>query len=250
MKQSPYRLRLERGEGAAYDVRMAIVGVVPAAGYAERLQPLECSKEVLPVAGRPVVDYVVERMRVGGCGEVRVVTRPEKRDVVAYAEQSGASLVLGRPRNICESFAAGMAGLAPDDIVLLGYPDSLWEPVDGYKPLVEAVEGGGEVALGMFEAPGLVGSDFLRLDDAGRIVGFEIKPPRPPSSWIWGCAAARFRALEGIEREEWPSAYFDSLRRRGVDLKGIRLSDEYLDIGTEESLRRLASSRWVTSPQA
>src|SRR5215217_9017780 len=157
-------------------LEMAIAGVIPAAGYATRLQPLEISKEVLEVGGRPVIDYLVERMQVGGCEEIRVVTRPEKEDVVSYAREAGASLVLGHPEHINASFAAGMAGLAADDIVLLGFPDSLWEPVDGFRRLVEAVEDEREVALGLFHAPGLMGSDFLTLDDSGRITGFHIKP--------------------------------------------------------------------------
>jgi glucose-1-phosphate thymidylyltransferase len=214
------------------------VGVIPAAGYAERLQPLECSKELLSIAGRPVIDYLVERMRAGGCSELRVVTRPEKEDVIAYASEIEASVVLGYPANINESLAAGMEGLSPDGIVLLGFPDSLWEPVDGFKPLLRAVAGGREVALGLFRSPGLVGSDFLSFDDSGAIAGFHIKPADPPSDWIWGCAAARVRALDGLIEEEWPSTHMDSLRRRGDGLVGIRLSDQYLDIGTRESLAR------------
>jgi glucose-1-phosphate thymidylyltransferase len=224
---------------------MAIVGVVPAAGYALRLQPLDCSKEMLPVAGRPVIDYLVERMRVGGATEVRVVARPEKDDVVAYAEEVGSALVLGHPAHLAESLAAGLKGLADDDIALIGFPDSLWEPLDGYRTLVTAVKGGHEVALGMFRAPGLVGSDFLALDDAGEIAHIEIKPALPPSDWIWGAAAARARALRGLERVEWPSQHMNSLIRQGRPPLGVRLSSEYLDIGTPESLEVLAASRWV-----
>jgi glucose-1-phosphate thymidylyltransferase len=224
---------------------MAIVGVLPAAGHAVRLQPLHCSKEMLDVAGRPVIDYLVERMRAAGCDELRVITRPEKQDVVSYAQGIGASVVFGQPATINDSFAAGLRDLDPDAIVLLGFPDSLWLPVDGYRPLVEQVEAGREVALGLFEAPGLVGSDFLTLDDSGRIAEFHIKPADPPSPWIWGCAAARARVLEGIDREEWPSAFMDSLQRQGVELVGIPLSDAYLDIGTKESLRRLQELEWT-----
>jgi glucose-1-phosphate thymidylyltransferase len=224
---------------------MAIVGVLPAAGHAVRLQPLHCSKEMLDVGGRPVIDYLVERMRAAGCDDLRVITRPEKQDVVSYARAIGASVVLGHPATINDSFAAGLRGLDPGTIVLLGFPDSLWQPVDGYRPLVEAVEDGGGVALGLFEAPGLAGSDYLTLDHAGRIAEFHIKPAHPPSRWIWGCAAARAGVLEGIEREEWPSAFMDSLRQEGVELLGIPLSDAYLDIGTKESLRRLPELQWT-----
>jgi glucose-1-phosphate thymidylyltransferase len=217
---------------------MAIVGVIPAAGYATRLQPLPSSKEVLPINGRPVMDYVVERMRLAGCTELRVVTRPEKEDVIAHAEKLGATIVLAYPETTSESFATGMGGLAQDDIVLIGWPDTLWEPEDGYVPLIEAVERGREIALGLFETPDVRRSDVLSFDESGRITGIHIKPAEPPSRWIWGCAAARRRALAGLEREEWPGSFFNTLCQNGMDLYAVRLSDVWLDIGTKEALER------------
>jgi NDP-sugar pyrophosphorylase family protein len=222
---------------------MSIVGVVPAAGYATRLQPLDCSKEVLEVGGKPMMDHLVDRMRDGGATEVRVVTRPEKHDVIDHAGRLDASVVRAHPATINESFAAGMTGLAPDDIVLLGFPDSIWEPRDGYRVLVKAVDGGEEIALGLFDAPGVAGSDYLVFDDSGRITDIDIKPARPRSTYIWGCAAARVRALEGLERVEWPSDFMNARRAAGQELFGVPLSDSYVDIGTKESLRQaLASS--------
>ena len=83
---------------------MAVIGIVPAAGFATRLQPLEGSKEMHSVDGRAVMDYALERLRAAPCGEIRVVTRPEKKDVVAHAEAQGATVVLGRPQTVAESF--------------------------------------------------------------------------------------------------------------------------------------------------
>ena len=81
------------------------------------------------------------------------------------------------------------------------------------------------------------------LADSGRITGIHIKPAEPPSTWIWGCAAARRRALDGLEREEWPGSFFNELCQNGVDLYAVPLSRAWLDIGTKESLERaLASS--------
>ena len=220
---------------------MSIVGVIPAAGYAERLQPLHCSKELLEVAGRPVIDYLVERMRTGGCTELTIVTRPEKQDVVDYAERIGATSVLGHPGTINESLASGLTGLVADDIVLVGFPDSVWEPVDGYCRLVETVESGAEAALGLFDVPGVVGSDYLTVDGSGDIVAFHIKPEQPPSSWMWGCAAVRTRALAGVEDVEWPSQHMASLHRGG-QLVGLPLSSAYVDIGTPEALLRFADA--------
>jgi glucose-1-phosphate thymidylyltransferase len=220
---------------------VAIVGVIPAAGYATRLQPLEGSKEVLPVAGRPVMDYLVERLRIGGCDELRVVTRPEKEDVVAHAEAIGAAVVLAHPQTPSESFVAGMSGLGPDDVVLIGWPDTLWEPPDGYVPLVAAVREGHDIALGLFQTRDLERSDVIAFDEVGRVTGVHVKPAHPPSGWIWGCAAARRRALVGLEREEWPGSFFDARCRAGVELHVTRLSDSWLDVGTRDALYRATS---------
>lgn len=219
---------------------MAIVGLVPAAGYATRLQPLDGSKEVLPILGRPVIDHVLERMRRAECTRLRVITRAEKRDVIDHCAALGAEVVLAHPATTSESFAAGLEGLSATDIVLLGWPDTIWEPVDGYVPLVEAVRAGAEVALGLFRLPAeeLVRSDVIRFDPDGAIAGIAIKPAEPPSSWIWGCAATRARALARLAESEWPGAHFDRLCREGTRLHAVRHSDAWLDIGTAAALAR------------
>lgn len=221
---------------------MTVVGVLPAAGYATRLQPLDCSKEMLPVGGRPVMDYVVDRMRLGGATELYVVTREEKGDVVAHARDIRAKVVLARPATVTESFAAAIRLLDDDDVVLIGWPDTIWEPPDGYLPLVDAVDGGREIAIGLFHLTAdLERSDVVTFTDDGTVTGIHVKPATPPSSWVWGCAAARARMLRELEREPWPGGYFDSLVRRGVEIASVRLSDVWLDIGTVEALGRVES---------
>ena len=217
-----------------------IVGVIPAAGYATRLQPLECSKEVLMVGGKPVMDHLADRMRKGGCTRLRVVTRAEKQDVVAHCAELGAEVVLAEPATVSESFAAGMAGLAGEDIVLIGFPDTLWSPDDGYRVLVRAVQSGCDAALGLFriQARDLPRSDVVALDESGKVLGVHVKPEEPRSEWVWGCAAARVGTMAGLADTEWPGGYFDQLSAEGRDVRGFPLSDDWLDIGTRDALRR------------
>jgi glucose-1-phosphate thymidylyltransferase len=214
-----------------------VVGVVPAAGYATRLQPLPGSKEMLPVGGRPVMDYVIERMRLAPCSEVRVVTRPEKEDVIANASASGANVIVARPRSLSESIATGLSGLAAHDIVLVGLPDTIWEPRDGYAQLVAALADPFAVVLGLFRTADLDRSDVVTLADSGVVEKVEVKPLRPASGWIWGCFAARVFALSGLERGSEPGDYLDSLcaSRR---VAGVPLSDVWIDIGTKAALER------------
>jgi NDP-sugar pyrophosphorylase family protein len=218
---------------------VAVVGVIPAAGYATRLQPLSGSKEVIEVGGRPVIDYVIDRMRLARCNELRVVTRPEKTDVIAHVRRRGVTVVLGYPRTSSESFALGFDGLAPDDIVLLGWPDILWVGEDTYVTLVGAIEDGHVVALGLFEtADDLSRWDTVTVEANGSVIGVHPKASDPPSTVVWAPAAARRRALDGLESAEWPGSHFDSLCKKGLRIHGIRFGGKCTDIGTKEDLER------------
>ena len=134
---------------------MANVGVIPAAGYATRLQPLSRLQRDAPGTGparhglRHRTDAACRLHRASH----RHATGEGRRDRARGG--LGASIVLGYPSTTSESFAQGIAGLAPEEVVLLGWPDTIWEPEDGYCPLVRAVEGGQEIALGLFQTPDL-----------------------------------------------------------------------------------------------
>jgi len=193
-----------------------------------------------PVGGRPVIDYLVERMRASDCDEVIVVTRPEKRDVVEHAGRSGLRVVLAYPASLGESIRSGLVGLDDADTALLGFPDSLWEPVDGYRAVVDALGDDVDVSLGIFGTstdmrrfePVLFGAD-------DRIASIQFKPDEPRSQELLGCAAARVRSLREMSGDE-PGRYFDALARRGR-VVGVRLSDVYIDLGTPEGLVEAAA---------
>jgi glucose-1-phosphate thymidylyltransferase len=215
-----------------------LVGLIPAAGHATRLGPRAGAKEVIPVAGRPVMDHLVERMRAAGADALRVVTRPEKADLVAHAEAIGAEVVLARPPDVAASLLAGLRGLADADEVLVGFPDSVWQPVDGYRPLLERLRAGADLALGLFGTPDLARSDVVVCDPDGRVRGIAVKPAVPPSDRIWGIAAARAGTLRAALRPGTePGVTFAALAAAG-DVRGVWLSDEWLDIGTPEALAR------------
>lgn len=216
-----------------------IVGAVPAAGQAARLQPLPCSKELLSVGGRPVMDHLVERMRAANADEITVVTRPDKTDVVEHSLDLGARVVEGHPGSVGESIALGLEGAEPEDIVLIGFPDTLWEPVDGFARLVEALEGY-EAALGLFRTPELSRSDVVIVDDE-LVRAIEVKPATPSSDLIWGCAAVRRRALDRLADHPEPGHLLGELATTGA-VRGIHLSDSWLDIGTREALARAQAS--------
>lgn len=221
---------------------MAVVGLIPAAGRATRLQPIPCSKEVLPVRGRPVIDHLMERMRAAPCDELRVVTRPEKEDVIAHAARRGAVVLRERPGSLAESLLAGVAGLAPDDVVLIGFPDSIWEATHGFATTLRLLEEGWSVALGLFESSDLRRYEPVVADADGRVTAIEFKPEHPSSSWLWGCAATTAGVLRGLAGWDEPGIYFDSLAHAGK-VGAERLEGRYIDMGTPEGLAEASDVR-------
>jgi dTDP-glucose pyrophosphorylase len=225
---------------------MAVVGVIPAAGLATRLQPLASSKETYPVHGRPVMDYLVERMRRARCSELRVVTRPEKTDVIERARHHGATVITGRPPTPAASLLTAIRPLGPTDMVLFGFPDSIWEPIDGFQPLIDLVEDGAEIALGLFRTSQVERPDVVELDSAGRVTEVEVGSDRPPPHLIWGCAAARARSLLGLVDYDDPGDYLRSRSGTG-SIGGVVLSETYVDIGTPRGLRQALEAQGSAS---
>ena len=211
--------------------------MLPAAGQAERLQPLAGSKETLQLGGRPLLGYAVERLRSAEPEEIRVVVRPDKVDVVDLARALGLTVVEARPRTLAASIAAGVDDLHADDIVLLDLPDSLWEPVDGFVRLLQELSGETDVALAIFRSAEPKRGDVVELDARDRVTAVHVKSPSPPGQLVWGAAAARAGALAGLERHRDPGHLFDELSRRGR-VGAVRFLGEFVDIGTREALAR------------
>lgn len=213
---------------------MAVVGLIPAAGLAERLQPLEGSKEMLSLGGRPVMDELVERMREAA-DEIVVITRPEKQDVIEHAGELGLRVVEGLPVSVSESLLLGLCEVDPGDTVLIGFPDTIWEPEDGFVELVRALDAA-DVALGVFESEEPERSDVVVID-GDRVEAVDVKPRDPRSNLIWGCAAARASALSELDRHDQPGLLFDELAREG-EVRAVRFPGAMIDVGTTEALAR------------
>jgi glucose-1-phosphate thymidylyltransferase len=215
---------------------LRVIGVIPAAGRAERLQPLDGSKEMLAVGGRPVIDYVVERMRAAGADEIRVVTRAEKTDVADHASEIGLTTIEAEPATLADSILTALDSVAPADHVLLGFPDSVWEPVEGFIELLEALRPGTDAALATFHSSEPKRGDVVETED-DRVVAVHVKPADPPGDRIWGAAAAPASAFARLNGYSDPGELFDALARSGR-VKAVRFPGEFLDIGTKEALVR------------
>ena len=130
-----------------------MIGIIPAAGAGLRIQPLGCSKELLPVGTRlvegiarpkAVSEYLVERMIAAGARKICMVISAEKSDIVRYyAERDYAAeifyAVQRKPTGLCDALFRAASFVRNDEPVLIGLPDTIWFPENAYLAGVDAI---------------------------------------------------------------------------------------------------------------
>ena len=171
--------------------------VVLAAGYATRLYPLTLNrpKALLPVAGKPMLEHLLERLEgVPGLDEVQVVTN--SKFAAAFREWAGAYggraavriLDDGTSDEETKLGAIGDLDLVIrteeiDDDVLVLAGDNLFS--ENLAPFVEFGQAKGAPALGVYDVGDLEAIrryNAIELDEDDRVTFFEEKPERPSST--------------------------------------------------------------------
>jgi NDP-sugar pyrophosphorylase family protein len=103
-------------QGAEYSFDTSFVGVIMAGGHGTRLKATTKTedKALLPVAGRPLISWILEDMRRAGLGRIGVVCRPEQsvlaRWLRGYAQTHGLEVSIIE-RTVQGTLAAVEAGM-------------------------------------------------------------------------------------------------------------------------------------------
>jgi dTDP-glucose pyrophosphorylase len=237
---------------------MTVWGVVPSAGLGTRIQPLAFSKELLPVGSRrdagverprAVSEYLLDRLLRGGATRVCFVIAPAKTDILTYyggryASHLGAAAlcyaVQDAPRGLCDALFAALPLIALDDEVLIGLPDTVWFPEDGFRRLPD---GGLSFLLFPVARPELF--DAVLTDGEGRVREVRVKRADAGSQWIWGALKLpgwELAALHDLwERRDRADQYLGTLVNaylaEGGTARGVRAGDAYVDVGTLHGYR-------------
>lgn len=112
--------------------------IIPCAGFGTRMgmKPNE-SKEMLFLNNEdtPCIDYALKQCAANGLSPL-VVTRPEKKDLIAYCEELGVKLMLLNPkREWADTVLASRPYWDEDNVLLL--PDTRWENPRSVHKIVE-----------------------------------------------------------------------------------------------------------------
>jgi glucose-1-phosphate thymidylyltransferase len=229
--------------------------VILAAGYATRLYPLtlETPKPLLEVAGRPILDHLLERITPIGLDSIHVVTNskfaPQFREWAAGRSETevvddGTTSDETKLGAIGDLHLLLERGLEDDLVVAAG--DSLFS---------ESLEGFGEAARER-EAPQIAVYDIgdpeaikryssVIVDDEGRVTAFEEKPERPRST-LNGVALYFYprhvlplvrRYVEEGNNPDQPGRLVEWMHTR-TPVYAWEVPGEWFDIGSPETLER------------
>lgn len=251
-----------------------LIGLIPAAGTANRISPLPCSKEIFPLgyhtipslAGpRPKVaaQYLLENLKLAGVQKTFIILRKGKWDIPDYfggGKSLGLNLAYlmmdlpyGAPYTLDEAFF-----FISQATIVFGFPDILFRPQDAYLAMLDQLSAdGSDIVLGLFPAHNPSKMDMVELNDAGNICDLDIKPSKSLLKYTWIIAVwtpvftqflhqyVKARKLEAdnlsasIEPEAYVGEVIQAALDEGLHVDKVIFDDgDYLDIGTPEDLVR------------
>lgn len=245
-------------------------GIIPAAGAGSRIQPLAFSKELLPVGSRvdgdaerprAVSEHLVERMLLAGATRLCFVISPGKSDVMAYyGGQVGNAdvvyVVQPEPAGLCDAIFRARSVVGRDEPVLIGLPDTIWFPRDGFALLPDDV-----LSFLLFPVPNPSAFDAVVTEPDGAVREVQVKQPAPSSTWVWGAIklpGGLLHALHALwsepdRHDEYIGTLVNAYLARGGAARGIRAGEAYVDVGTlhgyREALRLLERRGDADAPE-
>lgn len=225
------------------DVRVLLL----AGGLGTRLRPRTetTPKCLIPVAGRPLLDYWFDRFAAAGLRTVRINTHHLPDQVRAYISTKNAT---GR-FSVSETYEPTLLGSAgtihanrdfadgADDVVII-YADNLSD-VD-LRTLIAAHRAHDDpVTMMLFRAPRPEKCGIAELDADGRVISFIEKPEHPKSdlanAGLYVVTADAYREMADMRAFDLG---FDVLPRFVGRMRGWLWEGYHLDIGTHEALER------------
>ncbi|MET3582041.1 dTDP-glucose pyrophosphorylase [Mesorhizobium robiniae] len=231
-----------------------MLGIVPAAGRGSRIQPLGFSKELLPVGSRidgqterpcAVSEYLVRRMVRNGVDKICFVIGSGKSDILeyyaaGYSDASALFVVQPAPTGLCDAIFRAAPLVAPDETVLIGLPDTIWFPEDGFCRMPDD-----RLSFLLFPVDRPELFDAVVLDQDDRVREIQVKQQDAATNWIWGAfkmPGRIFHQLATLWRErdrydEYVGTLINAYLATGGEAYGVKAGTAYVDVGTFNGYR-------------
>jgi len=165
-------------------------GVILHGGAGTRLRPLTFSgpKQLIPVANKPISQYVLEDLRDSGIKQIAIIlgnVYPEKV-VNHYGDGSRFGVKItyihqGEPKGIAHAVGLCKEFVAMDEFVVYLGDNLIQHGIKKYLNEFQSGEYDGYILLKEVEDPTRFG--VAKFDDSGKLVDVVEKPKQPPSNY-------------------------------------------------------------------
>jgi len=126
--------------------------------------------------------------------------------------------------------------------ILIGLPDTIWFPENGFRPALGMLEASSDVSLLLFPVTDPSLFDAVISDEHGYVEEIEVKRTEARSRWIWGAVASTGDAFHRLkllwESRHRQDSYLGDLLNAYIAAGNIVRStcagEIYMDVGTLE----------------
>ncbi|MEM7508229.1 MAG: nucleotidyltransferase family protein [Pseudomonadota bacterium] len=216
-----------------------------AGGLGTRLRPLTLTipKCLIPVAGKPMLDYWLDALEVAEISEALLNTHHLRDEVKIWLDTANSS----RSVTITEAYEPDLLGSAGTvtanrdwaedaDAIVVIYADNL-STIDLHSFLAFHHAHGDPMSMALFHTPYPKACGIATLDDEARIVDFVEKPEHPASdlanAGLYVLDGKAWREIADMEAFDFG---FDVLPRFVGRMRGYVHDGYHRDIGTPEAL--------------
>ena len=190
----------------------------------------------------------------GGATKICFVVSPGKTDILEYYGSKVYSVhvcytVQSQPSGLCDAIFRAMPFIADDEQVMIGLPDTIWFPEDGFSLLEDDV-----LSFLLFPVDRPEVFDAVVTDDAGLVQEIQVKSSEPRTNWIWGAFKMPGRVLRELHRlwqdrncqDEYMGTLVNAWLAGGGRALGVHAGETYVDVGTvngyREAMRMLGAA--------
>jgi UTP-glucose-1-phosphate uridylyltransferase len=227
-----------------------IVGLIPAAGKAERIDGLP--KYLLPSKDGFLLEELCDRMLAGGAEQILIGANPENRAIIERYAPKEAVVYSVNTSNMSQTLLAARTWCGNRNVVF-GMPDTYWTPKYIFDGMVEAL-GEVPVAAACWRARddqlvgklGMVRIEYKFLDKGYTVQTPVItdvvdKPARVTYKDAWGALAWRPEFWDCVQVGDAHIGYaIQRALARQMTVRAMMQEGSYWDCGTRAEYFRLA----------